>query len=99
MMEGAALEFPDKSFDGVLYLETMEHDRTFWLTLAEIGRVLKEGGRLIITTRGIGFPLHNHPHDYYRFTEQFFEELEGYQEKVIVSDSQASGILFTGVRS
>jgi len=99
VMSGAKLEFPDNSFDGVLYLETMEHDKTFWLTLSEIARVLKEGGRLVITTRGIGYPLHNYPGDYFRFTEQVFEELEGYQDKVIVSDPQASGILFTGIRS
>ena len=99
VMSGANLEFPDNSFDGVLYLETMEHDKTFWLTLSEIARVLKEGGRLVITTRGIGYPLHNYPGDYFRFTEQVFEEMEGYQDKVIVSDPQASGILFTGIRS
>lgn len=98
VMSGAKLGFPDASFDGVLYLETMEHDRTFWLTLSEIARVLKDGGRVIITTRGIGYPLHNHPGDYFRFTEQFFQELEGYRDKVIASDPQASGVFFTGIR-
>lgn len=99
VMNGAKLDFPDKSFDGVLYLETMEHDKTFWLTLAEIGRVLKEGGRLIATARGIGFPLHDYPGDYFRFTEQFFRELEGYDDKVVVADPQLPGVLFTGLRN
>lgn len=98
IMSGAKLEFPDNSFDGVLYLETMEHDHTFWLTLDEIARVLKDGGRLIATTRGINFPLHNYPNDYYRFTRQFFEDLVGYKDKVVIDDPQISGVFFTGIR-
>jgi SAM-dependent methyltransferase len=98
VMNGAKLDFDDASFDGVLYLETMEHDKTFWLTLAEISRVLKKGGRLIITARGIGFPLHDYPGDYYRFTKQFFEDLEGYQDKIVIDDPQYSGVFFTGLR-
>jgi len=36
VMTGAQSGFLDDAFHVVLYLETMEHDRTFWLTLDEI---------------------------------------------------------------
>lgn len=47
----ARLDFTDASFDAVLVLEVLEHltqnPRPFW---AEFGRVLKPGGRVIVTT-------------------------------------------------
>jgi SAM-dependent methyltransferase len=54
-------------FDVVLCLEMVEHDSAFWLTLGEVGRVLRPGGTLILTTRGSGFPEHRYPLDYWRF--------------------------------
>jgi SAM-dependent methyltransferase len=67
VMDAHALDFPDASFDTVISTEMLEHDSAFWLSLAEMGRVLKAGGDLILTTRGNGFPRHSHPHDYWRF--------------------------------
>jgi len=61
--------------DCVLWLETMEHDLLFWETINTAWSILKEGGYLIVTTRGIGFPLHNFPKDYYRFTVDVFTQL------------------------
>ena len=64
------LPFDDSTFDKVIYLEVMEHDLFFWRTFDEMRRVLKTGGKLIVTTRGFAFPKHDFPHDYYRFTAQ-----------------------------
>lgn len=61
--------FPAGSFDHVLCLEMLEHDAAFWDSFVEMKRVLKSGGRLVVTTRGIDFPLHEPP-DYWRFTAQ-----------------------------
>jgi len=36
--------FGDQSFDAVLTNSMLEHDQAFWLTLAEVRRVLKPGG-------------------------------------------------------
>lgn len=65
---GHALPFKDGTFAGVLCLETLEHDSEFWLTVPELKRVLRKGGHLVITVPGIGFPHHDHPFDFYRFT-------------------------------
>lgn len=67
---GDNLPFDDGRFAIVVALEMLEHDRRFWLTLAECHRVLRPGGHLIVTTRAFGFPRHEHPHDYWRFTTE-----------------------------
>lgn len=59
---------PDASFDVVLCTEVLEHLHTPALALAEFHRILKPGGKLILTTRFI-FPLHDVPGDYYRYTK------------------------------
>lgn len=65
---GSDLQFEDRRFGVVATLETLEHDERFWLTLIECNRVLRPGGSLIVTTRAFGFPRHDYPHDYWRFT-------------------------------
>ena len=44
--------FPDSSFDAVLCSSTLEHDKYFWKTLAEIKRVTKPGGIVVISVPG-----------------------------------------------
>lgn len=66
VMSAAALEFPDASFDTVVSTSMLEHDPAFWRTLPEVGRVLRPGGHLILTTVRESFPGHNEP-DYWRF--------------------------------
>ena len=67
-MNASDLDLDDNSFDVVVSTSQMEHDPTFWLTLAEVGRVLRPGGHFILTTHTTGFPEHNRP-DYYRFLD------------------------------
>lgn len=59
--------FTDGEFGCVLCTEVLEHLHTPQKALDEMYRVLKPGGKLILTTRFI-FPLHNIPGDYFRFT-------------------------------
>lgn len=60
--------FTNESFDTVLCTEGLEHFYNPMQAIGEMTRVLKRGGVLILTTRFI-FPLHETPHDYYRYTE------------------------------
>lgn len=62
------LPFEDASFEQVLCTEVLEHLHTPQQAIDEMYRVLKPGGRLILTTRFI-YPLHDSPHDYFRFTK------------------------------
>lgn len=62
-----ALPFADDSFDCVLCTEVLEHCADPLAALAEMTRVLRPGGRLFLTTPFL-VPLHEVPHDYYRYT-------------------------------
>lgn len=44
--------FTDGEFDTVVCNATLEHDRRFWLTLAEIRRVTRPGGLIVIGVPG-----------------------------------------------
>jgi len=79
--------FADASFDLVLCNATLEHDMRFWLSIAEMKRVLEPGGLLVIGVPGfVKDPVHDrdrwtrtyHVHfhfDYYRFSEQAVREV------------------------
>jgi SAM-dependent methyltransferase len=79
--------FADASFDLVLCNATLEHDKRFWLSVAEMHRVLEPGGLLVIGVPGyVKDPEHDrdrwtrtyrvHFHfDYYRFSEQAVREV------------------------
>jgi SAM-dependent methyltransferase len=79
--------FKDETFDLVMSNATLEHDKYFWLSLAEMRRVLAPGGMLIIGTPGyIKNPERDHRKsthtyrvhyrfDYYRFSDQAFREV------------------------
>ena len=69
------LPFGDESFDVVCCLEMLEHASDFFMTLAEIDRVLRPGGYLLLTARANGYELHDFPHDYWRFNEDGFRLL------------------------
>jgi SAM-dependent methyltransferase len=45
-------EFPDASFRAVISNAVLEHDRSFWLTLSEVRRVLAPGGYFFVGTPG-----------------------------------------------
>lgn len=69
-----ALPFPDAAFNLVLCTEVLEHLLRPSVAIAEMRRVLKKDGTLILTTRFV-YPLHDTPHDYWRFTKYGLEEL------------------------
>jgi SAM-dependent methyltransferase len=55
VLQGNANEmvcFPDARFDAVLCNAVLEHDKYFWQTLAEIKRVTKPGGWIVIGVPG-----------------------------------------------
>jgi SAM-dependent methyltransferase len=63
-----ALPFVDGAFDVVLCTEVLEHLVEPQRAIDEMHRVLKPGGQLLLTTRFL-FPIHDAPHDYFRFTK------------------------------
>jgi SAM-dependent methyltransferase len=62
-----ALPFPCETFDACLNVVTLEHVREPAAALAEMGRVLKPGGRLLLIVPH-EWEVHQAPHDYFRYT-------------------------------
>lgn len=69
-----ALPFKDEEFGGIICTEVLEHLKDPRQAISEMKRVLKGGGELILTTRFV-YPLHDAPHDYWRFTKYGLQEL------------------------
>jgi SAM-dependent methyltransferase len=91
------MPFEDASFDLVMSVSTLEHDRRFWLSVAEMQRVLRPGGLLVIAVPGYvvdperdrgrwtrTYKVH-FKFDYYRFSEQAVRDVffDG-MERVVV---------------
>ena len=88
-------DYPDNHFDTVVLIEVIEHVPDESTTLAEIERILKPGGRLLITTPHRGlltfldpgnfkfvFPrLHRFVHVYIRRQRSYYDHRFGQAEK------------------
>ena len=66
--DAQSLGIADASFEVVLCTEVLEHLPEPQRAIDEIFRVLVPGGQLLLTTRFL-FPIHDAPHDYFRFTK------------------------------
>jgi SAM-dependent methyltransferase len=66
--DGLALPFRDEVFDSVLCNQVLEHVPEPGRLLAEIRRVLRPGGTLLLTAPQT-WGLHREPDDFYRYTK------------------------------
>jgi len=65
--DGRTIPLPDASVDCALATEFFEHCPAAEAALREVARVLRSGGRLVVTVPFL-WPLHEVPHDEYRYT-------------------------------
>jgi SAM-dependent methyltransferase len=68
------LPVADRSFDFVLCTEVLEHVADPRRVLAELHRVLRPGGGLLVSVPFVG-ELHEEPHDHWRFTSHGLDGL------------------------
>jgi SAM-dependent methyltransferase len=89
----------EASFDVVICTEVLEHIRDWRAALDAMKRTLRPDGVLLVTTRSPGFPLHDFPSDYWRFT---LDDLRGafadLDDVVVEPDPNAPGVFGVGVR-
>lgn len=62
------LPFPDGRFDSVLMSDMIVHITRPWLLMAEVNRVLKPGGKVVLTSPFI-YWMGEYPHEYYHPSE------------------------------
>lgn len=82
-------------FDTVICSDVLEHLHSPSVTLAEISRVLRPGGKLILSVPFM-YGLHEQPHDYHRYTRFAIEnwcELHGLQSVQIQEVGGAGDVL------
>lgn len=94
------LPFENNSFEVVVSTEMLEHAEFPDDILAEMARVCRPGGSVLVTTRAPGFPHHNPP-DYRRYTAvELTDALEraGFTGVVVEDDPQAPGVFGIGRR-
>lgn len=98
LADAAQIPLCDNSMDTVLMLDVMEHLRLPHKALLESERVLRRGGRLLISIPFL-YPLHDEPHDYQRLTIHGLRrdvELAGLRLEWIKSDNgsaESAGLL------
>ncbi len=80
------IDLADGQAGTVFMLDTLEHVEYPHRAIAEIDRILKPGGMLVMTSV-MCFPIHDFPFDYWRFTPEAFRSLLKGFESVYVTDA------------
>jgi len=60
--------FDSESFDLVVCTEVLEHVKDWPRAIQNLKTVVAPGGVILITVPTVGFPYHEYPSDYWRFT-------------------------------
>ncbi len=85
-------EIRDETYDFVLASELLEHVKSPQRVLAEIHRVLKQDGTVVLTVPHLS-RIHEAPNDYFRFTSFGVEALMGEAGLVVVRAETTGGLL------
>lgn len=75
--DARALPFDSETFDCLVIAETLEHCEDWGQVLLEGWRCLKVKGIAAITAPSPGFPRHEFPNDFWRFTMADFARIFG----------------------
>jgi len=69
-----SLPVADGSFDAVICIMTLEHVRDYRKAIAEMYRVLKPNGLMVLATHGT-WTIHGEPNDFWRWTPHGLKEM------------------------
>lgn len=82
--------FDDYWFDLLICTEVLEHLLDWKKAITEMARVVRPGGWMILTTRSPGFPKHDWPDDFWRFTRQDFKSIFNFLDNPIIESDHES---------
>jgi len=64
----------DQEFDVILFTNVLEHVFDYQKAIDSLYKAVKEEGTLVVMIPGL-YPLHDEPHDYWRFTEHALRKI------------------------
>ncbi len=93
--------FGRSSFDVVISTEMLEHAEDWRASISQMKEILRPGGLLVLSARGLGFPYHGFPHDHWRYTVDDFQEIfSDMKIDIIKEDLPGSpGVFFKGSKT
>jgi hypothetical protein len=72
----------------------MEHVENWQAAILAMKRLVKVGGYVLLTTRSPGFPLHEYPGDFWRFTKDDMQLIfSDFKIWRLEDDPQAKGVM------
>jgi SAM-dependent methyltransferase len=86
------IEFPDGVFDTIILSDVLEHIPVPLDLCREIARLLSPGGKLIMSVP-FYYPLHETPHDFYRYTEFALRRFMEISEMRVIYLQPIGGVL------
>jgi len=85
--------------DLVVSTEMLEHAEDWRTVVREMKNVLRPNGHLLVTTRSKGFPLHEYPSDWWRYSLDDMRKIFADMEIVALeSDPQVPGVFMLARR-
>jgi len=90
----ASIPFKPETFDAVLSANVLEHIREPGAAVRDMVSVLKRGGRLYMSVPFLADPIHQEPHDFFRYTEYGLRHLIQDAGLTPVSILPMGGLLF-----
>ncbi len=97
LSQDATVPVPDGSFDAVVSTQVLEHVSDPGLYLSECLRVLRPGGRLLLSTHG-AFAYHPDPVDFWRWTCAGLRRIVEEQGFRVVEFEGIIGLAATGIQ-
>lgn len=79
-------------FDLIVSTEMLEHAEHWRAAINNMKAVLKPRGWLLLTTRGVGFPRHGYPSDYWRFDCKDMQSIFADCNLKTITDPQVPGV-------
>jgi SAM-dependent methyltransferase len=86
-------------FDIVVSAEMLEHAEHWRDAIRSMKTVLKVGGKLVLTCRGPGFPRHDYPSDYWRFTVEDMRRIMDDMTIDVLIDDPTPGVLLCATKT
>lgn len=91
-------KFPikDEEYDNIICINVLEHLHKPEVAIAEMIRVVKKGGKLIIVAPFM-YHMHGSPFDYVRFTPAYFDKRAAEHNFTIIKEQHFAPGLFTHI--